>query len=61
MSFRDVQEMMAARGIVLTYETVRCWCDKFGSSMPPGSGDVLEPVTSGTWTRVFLKINGVTH
>jgi transposase-like protein len=26
MSFRDVEDMMAARGVLLTYETVRCWC-----------------------------------
>jgi putative transposase len=30
--------------------------------MPTVSGDgVLELATSGTWTEVFLKINGVTH
>jgi putative transposase len=32
LSFRDVEELMAERGIVLTYETVRQWCQKFGSS-----------------------------
>ena len=30
LSFRDVEEMMAKRGVVLTYETVREWCLKFG-------------------------------
>ena len=30
LSFRDVEEILAARGIVITYETVRQWCLKFG-------------------------------
>ena len=28
LGFRDVEEMMAKRGVVLTYETVREWCLK---------------------------------
>ena len=30
LSYRDVEELMAARGVVVTYETVRQWCRKFG-------------------------------
>jgi len=30
LSFRDVEEMLAQRGVVLTYETIRAWCLKFG-------------------------------
>jgi putative transposase len=29
-SCRDVEELMAVRGVTLTYETVRQWCGKFG-------------------------------
>ncbi len=29
LSFRDIEELLAARGIVLTYETTRQWCLKF--------------------------------
>ena len=29
LSFRDIEELLAARGIVLTYETIRQWCLKF--------------------------------
>src|ERR1043166_9580088 len=32
LSFRDVEEMVAIRGVVLTYETVREWCLKFGQT-----------------------------
>ena len=30
LSYRDVEELMAERGIVLTYETIRRWCQKCG-------------------------------
>jgi putative transposase len=31
-SSRDSEELMAQRGIILTYETVRQWCLKFGQT-----------------------------
>ena len=30
LSFRDIEELMASRGIVVTYETIRQWTLKFG-------------------------------
>ncbi len=30
LSLRDVEELLAERGIEVSYETVRCWCRKFG-------------------------------
>ncbi len=30
LSYRDVKEMMAERGVILSSETVRHWCGKFG-------------------------------
>jgi hypothetical protein len=30
LSYRDVEALMAARGVILTYEAVRSWCRKFG-------------------------------
>ena len=35
LSLRDVEELMVARGVVVTYETIRSWCAKFG----PGYAD----------------------
>jgi putative transposase len=32
LSFRDVEEMLAMRGVAVTYETVREWCLKFGQT-----------------------------
>ncbi len=32
LSFRDVEDLLAERGIVVSYETIRHWCRKFGST-----------------------------
>jgi putative transposase len=62
LSYRDVEELLAARGVVLTYETVRQWCRKFGQH----SANQLRcrrPQTGDTWhlDEVFLTINGKLH
>jgi putative transposase len=35
LSYRDVEELMASRGVVLTYETVRQSCREFASTNSP--------------------------
>ncbi len=30
ISFRDVEDLLAERGVVVSYETIRRWCAKFG-------------------------------
>src|SRR3954451_7381995 len=54
--------MMASRGVLLSYETVRRWCDKFG---PQFAAELRSrrPRTGDKWhlDEVFLKINGITH
>jgi putative transposase len=62
VSFRDVEELMAARGVLLSYETVRRWCDKFGKSYAAGLRR-RRARTGDKWhlDEVFLKISGVTH
>ena len=30
ISLRDVEDLLAQRGIIVTYETIRRWCTKFG-------------------------------
>ena len=62
LSYRDVEELMAARGVVLTYETVRQWCQKFGQH----SAKQLRrrrAQTGDNWhlDEVFLKITGRLH
>jgi putative transposase len=59
LSFREVEELMLERGIVVSYETVRRWCVKFGQQYAgalrrrqprPGDKSHLD--------EVFIKING---
>jgi len=30
LSYRDVEEFLYTRGILVTYEAIRQWCRKFG-------------------------------
>jgi len=32
LSYWDVEELMAERGVILTYEAVRYWCRTFGEA-----------------------------
>jgi putative transposase len=62
LSFRDVEEMLAMRGVNLSYETVREWCLKFGQTYANGLRR-RSPRAGDRWhlDEMFLKINGRTH
>ena len=62
LSFRDVKELLAQRGIVVSYETVRQWCLKFGQTYANELRH-RRPRCGDTWhmDEVYLKINGKTH
>ena len=32
LSYRDVEELLAERGVIVTYETIRRWSRKFGQA-----------------------------
>ena len=32
LSHRDVEELLFVRGVIVSYEAIRKWCRKFGSS-----------------------------
>jgi putative transposase len=53
---------MAGRGVLVSYESVRRWCDKFGKQYADGLRK-RRARTADKWhlDEVFLKINGVTH
>lgn len=62
LSFRDVEELMAARGVVLSYETVRRWTRKFGQQYANQlRRRRAQPGDKWHLDEVFLKINGKTH
>ena len=53
LSLRMVDELLAARGIIVSPETVRQWALKSARHLPTRSGaDCLLPETSGTLTRL---------
>lgn len=56
LSFRDVEEMLAMRGVSLSYESVREWCLKFGQTYAKGLRH-KSPRPSDRWylDEVFLK------
>lgn len=61
LSYRDVEEMLAERGVDVSYETLRRWSLKFG----PAYADRIRkrrPRPSDRWhlDEVFLKIGGKT-
>ena len=33
LSFREVEELMLARGVVVSYESIRRWCAGWGTEM----------------------------
>jgi len=62
LSYRDVEELLAERGVLVTYETIRCWCRKFGQSYANGLRR-RRPRPGDKWhlDEVFVGINGVQH
>jgi putative transposase len=48
MSFRDVEDLLAERGIDVSYETIRCWCRKFGPQIARNLRK-LRPAPDSTW------------
>ena len=59
LSYRDVEDLLAERGITVSYETIRLWCIKFGvrysrrlKRRHRGYGDTFYI------DEVFVKING---
>jgi len=62
ISYRDVEEMMAVRGLTLTYETIRHWCLKFGQTYANGlRRRSARPGDRWHLDEVFLRINGRVH
>jgi putative transposase len=62
MSLRDVEDLLAQRGILVSYETIRAWCRKFG----PGYARNLrrrQGRLGDIWhlDEVFIRINGQQH
>ena len=62
LSHRDIEDLLAERGIIVSYESIRQWCNKFGPEFArklkrrhKGFGDTFYI------DEVFVKINGRQH
>ncbi|EEB77529.1 hypothetical protein GPB2148_1262 [marine gamma proteobacterium HTCC2148] len=62
LSYRDIEDLLAERGIIVTRESIRLWCIKFGALYARrlkrnhrGYGDTFYI------DEVFVKINGKRH
>jgi putative transposase len=62
LSLRDGELILAERGIVVTHESIRCWCQKFGADFARKLRR-RRPKPGDTWhmDEVFLRINGELH
>ena len=62
LSYRDVEELLFARGITVTYEAIRKWCRKFGQTYA-NQLRRRRPRPGDTWhlDQVFLTIHGERH
>src|SRR6202167_2482259 len=62
LSLRDVELLLAERGIVVCYETVRRWCKKFGQSFANRlRRRRSRPGDKWHMVEVFIRIRGVQH
>jgi transposase-like protein len=62
LSLCDVEELMLARGVVVSYETIRSWCATFG----PDYANQLRrrrarPGDKGHLDEAFIRMNGIIH
>ena len=62
LSHRDIEDLLAERGITVSYEAIRLWCNKFGlkyvrrlKKKHQGYGDTF------IIDEVFVKIDGKQH
>ncbi|HKT54943.1 MAG TPA: IS6 family transposase [Caulobacteraceae bacterium] len=67
LSLRKVEDLVAECGIEVSYETVRCWWNRFGpmfaAEIRRKRVDRMRAFTHGRWRldEVYVKINGEMH
>lgn len=59
LSYRDVEELLFARDIIVAYETIRKWAENSDKRMPISSdADALSRVTSSIWMKCSSRSMG---
>jgi hypothetical protein len=54
LSYRDVEEMLFVRGVIVSYEAIRKWCRKFGQQY----ANQLRPTHQREWRMQGCKSPG---
>jgi putative transposase len=59
LSLRDIEELLLERGVTVSYESVRNWCDRFGPQFAHRA-KAARSKTGSTWhlDEVFVKLRG---
>jgi putative transposase len=62
LSLRDVELILAERGVLVTHESIRHWCPKFGADFA-GRLRRRRSQPGDTWhlDEVFIRIRGALH
>jgi putative transposase len=62
MEVRDVEDLLAERGIIVSYEAIRRWCRKFGSDYAKRLKK-RQGRLGDTWhvDELFVRIKGEQH
>jgi putative transposase len=62
LSFRDIEDLLAERGIIVTHEAIRQWCLRFGREYA-NSIRQRRPQPGDKWhlDEVIIKVCGETH
>ncbi|RQH04996.1 IS6 family transposase [Paraburkholderia dinghuensis] len=59
LSLRDIEELLLERGVSVTYESIRNWCDRFGAQFVRRA-KASRGTPGSTWhlDEVFVKLQG---
>ena len=59
LRLRDIEELLFERGVTVTYETIRCWCDEFGADFVRAM-KATRRKPGGTWhlDEMFVTLRG---
>ena len=63
LSFRDTEDLLAQRGITVSYEAIRQWCQRFGPEYARilrrrqgRLGDTWEPTSKDSSRMIFVNL-----
>ena len=55
---RDIEELLLERGVLVTSETIRCWCDKFGGFAQCAKAVRRKPGSTWHLDEMFVTLHG---